>query len=181
MKIILSLLIFSLFTNNSFASENWTVEKILGDKFISVSTFGIITHGDRYRLLIKTEGDCSKVEETFTIYTAANHPKISKIENKKIAIEYNDQIKLGNILTSSKFLMGHTIFVSTGLIDIDKHIASLNKKTELHIKVVGVIDNVKKKTGWKAEEMFDIAFNSWNLKGISEALKKGQQACLNSL
>ena len=180
MKKFLYIIIFCLLINNSYAIENWIVEKILDDKFISVSTNGKITHGDRYRLLINTKGDCRKVEETFTIYTTANHPKINKIKNKKIAIEYNNQNKLGNILTSSKFLMGHSVFVSNGLIDIDKHIASLNKKDELNIQIIGVIDNIKKKTGWKAEEMFDIEFNSWNLKGLSEALKKGQQLCLNN-
>ena len=85
MRSVLCIIILNLILiNSTSAKENWTVEKVLNDEFISISTFGEVTHGDRYRLLINTKGDCKSAEETFTFYTTANHPKILEIKNKNI-------------------------------------------------------------------------------------------------
>ena len=173
--IILNLILI----NSTSAEENWTVEKVLNDKFISISTFGEVTHGDRYRLLINTKGDCKSAEETFTFYTTANHPKILEIKNKKIIFKYNEKNKVGDIKSSSKFLAGHSVFISTGLLDINEHTKSLNNKPNLNIEILAVVRDIEKKTGWNAEEMFDVGFNSWNLKGLSKAIKNAQNMCLN--
>ena len=173
--IILNLILI----NSTSAKENWTVEKVLNDEFISISTFGEVTHGDRYRLLINTKSDCKIVEETFTFYTTANHPKILEIKDKKIIFKYNEKNKVGDIKSSSKFLAGHSVFISTGLLDINEHIKSLNNKPKLNIEILAVVRDIEKKTGWNAEEMFDVGFNSWNLKGLSDAIKSAQNMCLN--
>ena len=53
MRSVLCIIILNLILiNSTSAKENWTVEKVLNDEFISISTFGEVTHGDRYRLLI---------------------------------------------------------------------------------------------------------------------------------
>jgi len=180
MRSVLCIIILSLILiNSTSAKENWTVEKILNDEFISISTFGEVTHGDRYRLLINTKGDCKSVEETFTFYTTANHPKILEIENKKIILKYNEKNKLGDIKSSSKFIAGHSVFISTGLLDINEHIKSFNNNPKLNIKILAVVRDIQKKTGWNAVEMFDVGFNSWNLKGLSKAIKSAQNMCLN--
>ena len=180
MRSVLCIIIINLiFINSTSAKENWTVEKVLNDEFISISTFGEVTHGDRYKLLINRKGDCKSAEETFTIYTTANHPKILKIKNKKIIIKYNEKNKLGDIKSSLKFIGGHLVFISTGLLDINEHIKSLNNKSKLNIEILAVVRDIEKKTGWNAEEMFDVGFNSWNLKGLSKAIKSAQNMCLN--
>ena len=180
MRRVLYIIILNLILiNSTSAEENWTVEKVLNDKFISISTFGEVTHGDRYRLLINTKGDCKSAEETFTFYTTANHPKILEIKNKKIIFKYNEKNKVGDIKSSSKFLAGHSVFISTGLLDINEHIKSLNNKPKLNIEILAVVRDIEKKTGWNAEEMFDVGFNSWNLKGLSDAIKTAQNMCLN--
>ncbi|MDA7830534.1 hypothetical protein N9A57_00955 [Candidatus Pelagibacter sp.] len=180
MRSVLCIIIINLiFINSTSAKENWTVEKVLNDEFISISTFGEVTHGDRYRLLINTKGDCKSAEETFTFYTTANHPKILEIKNKKIIFKYNEKNKVGDIKSSSKFLAGHSVFISTGLLDINEHIKSLNNKPKLNIEILAVVRDIEKKTGWNAEEMFDVGFNSWNLKGLSKAIKNAQNMCLN--
>ena len=180
MRSVLCIIILNLILiNSTSAKENWTVEKVLNDEFISISTFGEVTHGDRYRLLINTKGDCKSAEETFTFYTTANHPKILEIENKKIILKYNEKNKLGDIKSSSKFIAGHSVFISTGLLDINEHIKSLNNKPKLNIEILAVVRDIEKKTGWNAEEMFDVGFNSWNLKGLSDAIKSAQNMCLN--
>ena len=180
MRSVLCIIILNLILiNSTSAKENWTVEKILNDEFISISTFGEVTHGDRYRLLINTKGDCKSAEETFTFYTTANHPKILEIENKKIILKYNEKNKLGDIKSSSKFLAGHSVFISTGLLDIKEHTKSFNNNPKLNIKILAVVRDIQKKTGWNAEEIFDVGFNSWNLKGLSKAIKSAQNMCLN--
>ena len=180
MRSVLCIIILNLILiNSTSAKENWTVEKVLNDEFISISTFGEVTHGDRYRLLINTKGDCKSAEETFTFYTTANHPKILDIENKKIILKYNEKNKLGDIKSSSKFIAGHSVFISTGLLDINEHTKSLNNKPKLNIEILAVVRDIEKKTGWNAEEMFDVGFNSWNLKGLSDAIKSAQNMCLN--
>tara|TARA_B100000497_G_C7675767_1_gene408221 strand:+ start:858 stop:2033 length:1176 start_codon:yes stop_codon:yes gene_type:complete len=180
MRSILCIIILNLILiNSTSAKENWTVEKILNDEFISISTFGEVTHGDRYRLLINTKGDCKSAEETFTFYTTANHPKILEIENKKIILKYNEKNKLGDIKSSSKFLAGHSVFISTGLLNIKEHAKSFDNNPKLNIKILAVVRDIQKKTGWNAEEMFDVGFNSWNLKGLSKAIKSAQNMCLN--
>ena len=120
--IILNLILI----NSTSAKENWTVEKVLNDEFISISTFGEVTHGDRYRLLINTKSDCKIAEETFTFYTTANHPKILEIKNKNTLVEYNGKNKAGIIKSSSKFLAGHSVFISVGLVDINKYLKNLS-------------------------------------------------------
>ncbi|MDC0351041.1 hypothetical protein OAM73_04300 [Candidatus Pelagibacter sp.] len=180
MRSVLCIIIFNLILiNSTSAKENWTVEKILNDEFISISIFGEVTHGDRYRLLINTKGDCKSAEETFTFYTTVNHPKILEIENKKIILKYNEKNKLGDIKSSSKFIAGHSVFISTGLLDINEHIKSFNNNPELNIKILAVVSDIQKKTGWNADELFDVSLNSWNLKGLSKAIKSAQNMCLN--
>ena len=73
MRSVLCIIILNLILiNSTSAKENWTVEKILNDEFISISTFGEVTHGDRYRLLINTKGDCKSAEETLRLPVQIN-------------------------------------------------------------------------------------------------------------
>ena len=178
MKKILILILFFTFNSQVKAIENWEIEKILNNKFISVSTHGTITHGDKYRLLISTQGKCDVVEDTFTFYTMAKHPEILNIVNKKIGLEAFGNKMLADVKSSSKFLGGHMIWITNGLYKIDDHIKFLQDKDELNVKLIMVFKNLEKKTFWKAEDMFDIDFNIWNLKNVSEALKEGQKLCL---
>ena len=180
MKKLLGIVVLSLlWCSNSFADvENWEIEKILDNKFISVSTHGTVTHGDKYRLLISTQGKCDVVEDTVTFYTMANHPEILNIVNKKIGLEAFENKMLADIKSSSKFLGGHMVWITNGLYKIDDHIKFLQDKDELNVKLMIVFKNFEKKTFWKAEDMFDIDFNNWKLKNVSEALKEGQKLCL---
>ena len=180
MRNIFFIIIFNLIIiNSTSAKENWIIEKIFDDKYISISTFGTVTYGDKYRLLINTKNDCKIIEETFSFYTTADHPKILEIKNKNTLVEYNGKNKAGIIKSSSKFLAGHSVFISVGLVDINKYLKNLSNSETLNIKILGVIDDIEKKTGWEAQEMFDVGFNSWNLKGLPNAIKSAQNMCLN--
>ena len=84
MKKILTLVLLVIFNSQVKAAENWEIERVLNNEFISVSTHGTVTHGDKYRLLISTKGKCDIVEDTFTFYTMSNHPEILDIGKKKL-------------------------------------------------------------------------------------------------
>ena len=71
------------------------------------------------------------------------------------------------------------VWITNGLYKIDDHIKFLQDKDELNVKLMIVFKNFEKKTFWKAEDMFDIDFNNWKLKNVSEALKEGQKLCLD--
>ena len=86
MKKILTLVLLVMFNSQVKAIENWEIEKVLNNEFISVSTHGTVTHGDKYRLLISTKGNCDIVEDTFTFYAMANHPNF-RYSQKKIGLE----------------------------------------------------------------------------------------------
>ena len=60
----LSLYIFLglMFCNSGLAIDNWRIEQVMDNKFTEVSTNGIVTDGDRYRLHISNDGKCSSVE-----------------------------------------------------------------------------------------------------------------------
>ena len=76
-KLLGILLIGLLWCSNSFADvENWEIEKILDNKFISVSTHGTVTHGDKYRLLISTQGKCDVVAVSYTHLTLPTKAKV---------------------------------------------------------------------------------------------------------
>ena len=90
MKKILTLAILLIFNSQVKAVENWEIERILNNKFISVSTHGTVTHGDKYRLLISTKGKCDVVEDTFTFYTMADHPEILNIVKKKLDLRLSE-------------------------------------------------------------------------------------------
>ena len=179
MKKILTLVLLVIFNSQVKAVENWEIEKVLNNQFISVSTHGTVTHGDKYRLLISTKGNCDIVEDTFTFYTMANHPEILDIVKKKVGLEAFGNKILADIKSSSKFLGGHMVWITTGLYKLDDHIKFLENKDQLNVKLMIVFKDFEKKTFWQAEEMFDINSNNWNLKNVSEALREGQKLCLN--
>ena len=179
MKKILTLVLLVIFNSQVKAAENWEIERVLNNEFISVSTHGTVTHGDKYRLLISTKGKCDIVEDTFTFYTMANHPEILDIVKKKVGLEAFGNKILADVKSSSKFLSGHMVWITTGLYKIDDHIKFLENKDELNVKLMIVFKDFEKKTFWQAEEMFDINSNNWNLKNVSEALREGQKLCLN--
>ena len=70
MKKLLSIIIFGLLlSDNSYAIENWEIKKVIDNKYIEISTEGLNVKGDKYKLLIKVNGECNTIEDGFTFYT----------------------------------------------------------------------------------------------------------------
>ena len=61
MKKLLAIVILGLLLNvNSYAIENWEIKKVIDNKYIEISTEGLDVKGDKYKLLIKVNGECNK-------------------------------------------------------------------------------------------------------------------------
>ena len=89
MKKLLAIVILGLLLNvNSYAIENWEIKKVIDNKYIEISTEGLDVKGDKYKLLIKVNGECNTIEDIFTFYTTKNNPGIRKLNNRPLQPKY---------------------------------------------------------------------------------------------
>ena len=58
MKKYLGIIVLGLFLSmNVYAVENWEIKKIMDNDYIEISTEGLKIKGDKYKLLIKVDGE----------------------------------------------------------------------------------------------------------------------------
>ena len=183
------ILIFYLFFLSSVIADEkeWIVEK--NNDITTVSMNGEVQHGDVLMFwLKKVEGKCDTISHTFTFYSAKNNPEIENLRDKIIPIKikgetYNDGNVYAQVSYLSEFLMGHRLSFSIGFYKVDEHINYLSKYENFDVTIANdhypdkEINNSIKL--FKADDYFDIKNNSWSLKGIKEAIKKGQKLCLS--
>ena len=169
-----------MWCNVGFAIENWKIEQIINNKFTEVSTNGIVTDGDRYRLHISNNGKCNTVEDGFTFYTRTNHPDISSIVGKKVLLEAMGSKMLSDVKAVYPAMGGHLVWLSNGLYKLEEHAKFLEDKKILEVKLLAVYSDYENNTGWNAEDMFDILFNSWDLTNVYDALMQGKKNCLEN-
>ena len=169
-----------MWCNVGFAIDNWRIEQVLNNEFTEVSTNGMVTDGDRYRLHISNNGKCNTVEDGFTFYTRANHPDILSIVGKQVLLEAMGSKMLSEVKTVYPAMGGHLVWMSNGLYNIDEHAKFLENNKILEVKLLAVYSDYKNNTGWNAEDMFDILFNSWDLTNVYNALMLGKKDCLKN-
>jgi hypothetical protein len=182
--LIIYLFLFSLVSADD---KQWIVEK--NKNITTVSMNGDVQHGDVLMFWLKKEdGKCDTVSHSFTFYTAKNNPNIEILKDKIIPINikgeaYNDGNVYAQISYLSEFLMGHRIYFSIGVYNIDEHINYLSTHKSFDVTIADdhypnkEIDNSIKH--FKADDYFDIKNNSWSLNGLKEAIKEGQKLCLS--
>ncbi len=164
--------------NIGFAMDNWKIEQVLNNKFTQVSTNGIITHGAKYSLHILNNGECNVVEDSFTFYTTSNHPEILNIEGKAVLLEAMDTKILSEIKTVFPAMLGHLVWISNGLYNIEEHARFLENANTLDVTLLAVYSDYSNDIGWSAENMFDVLHNSWDLSNAFNALMQGKKDCL---
>ena len=176
----LSLYIFFLlmWCNVGFAIDNWRIEQVLNNEFTEVSTNGMVTDGDRYRLHISNNGKCNTVEDGFTFFTKANHPNILNIIGKKVLLEAMGVKIFSEVKTVLPAMGGHLVWLTNGLYNIEEHGKFLENSEKLEVNLIAVYYD--EKTSWDAEDFFDILFNSWDLTNVYSALMEGKENCLNN-
>tara|TARA_B100001057_G_scaffold488853_1_gene573981 strand:- start:1055 stop:1609 length:555 start_codon:yes stop_codon:yes gene_type:complete len=182
-KKILGIVVLSLLlSGNSFAIENWEIKKAIDNEYIEISTEGLKIKGDKYKLLIKVNGECDTIEDGFTFYTAKNNPGVMLLPGKKIKIESMGHTIVSEIVAVVPVLNGsdHLVWISNGAYELDGHTKFISESKKNDVKLLVVFDNFEKRTGWEAKEFFDITENSWSLKNVSEAVKQGRKMCLGN-
>ena len=172
-------IIWLLFIGNSYAIENWEIEKVIDGKYTQVSTTGLITYGAEYKLLISNNNVCKAVEDNFVFYTTKNNPNIMKIIGKKVKVKTLGVEIYSEIRTVYPAMLGHLVWFTNGLYDLEQHGKFLDQHEKLIVNLINVYDNSGKKIA-PAEEFFDELTNSWNLKNVYKALKEGKKMCLGN-
>ena len=183
MKKLLTIVIFGLLlSGNSYAIENWEIKKVSDNKYIEISTEGLDVKGDKYKLLIKVNGECNTIEDGFTFYTTKNNPGIMLLPGKKIGLESLGHSIASEIIAVVPVLSGshHMVWISNGAYELDGHTEFISEHEKNEVKLLTVFDDFEKKTGWEADEFFSTTTNSWNLKNVSKAVKKGREMCLDN-
>ena len=181
-KLYLCIFIAAFFTNILHAE--WKVETSSKLDYIDVRTDGTVQKGDNLRFYISvgSGGKCNSVEHLFTFYTMTKHPNILQIQGKKIAFESIGKLRVSDIKfvfsTDHLMLPGHSVWISSGLYDLDKHIDFLKNHKNHDVKLKFIFSDFEKKEGWDASDYFDILENSWSLNGADVALNRAKQICL---
>ena len=180
-KLYLCIFIAAFFTNVLHAE--WKVETSSKLDYIDVSTDGTVQKDQlRFYISVGSGGKCNSVEHLFTFYTMTKHPNILQIQGKKIAFESIGKLRVSDIKfvfsTDHLMLPGHSVWISSGLYDLDKHIDFLKNHKNHDVKLKFIFSDFEKKEGWDASDYFDILENSWSLNGADVALNKAKQICL---
>ena len=180
-KLYLCIFIAAFFTNVLHAE--WKVETSSKLDYIDVSTDGTIQKDQlRFYISVGSGGKCNSVEHLFTFYTMTKHPNILQIQGKKIAFESIGKLRVSDIKfvfsTDHLMLPGHSVWISSGLYDLDKHIDFLKNHKNHDVKLKFIFSDFEKKEGWDASNYFDILENSWSLNGADVALNRAKQICL---
>ena len=140
---------------------------------ILVSRNGQVQHGDSLILYIP-KSNCNSLESLFTFYTAARNPRIESLKKQTLFIRLNDQEMQADVRFIYPFLMGHSVWLSLGIFEIDQFadFLQLYEKFEVMIRDT---DN------FIATDYFDIETNYWYLNGLKNALSQGKNLCLSSI
>ena len=119
--VVVKLIILLLLSTTSLKAEDysWSIEKI-NEKNVMVSMNGQIQHGDRLYFFIPS-GNCNRVENLFTFYTAANNSNLTNLRDQPLAIKINDIEVYGDVRFMFPMLMGHQVWISIGNYDLDSN------------------------------------------------------------
>ena len=178
MKKLLGIVVLGLlWCNVGIAENNWEIEE--QEKSITVRTEGTTQKGDRLTFWISKNG-CNTLEHTFTFYTMKAKTSIKKIEGKDVSIKslgHKTLAELKYIMSTEPYMSGNSAFFSIGHYKLDEHIKFLEKYENFDVKLDFIFVDKEHTKGWDALDFFDILDNSWNLKGVREALNKGKAKC----
>ena len=170
--ISLHLFLFLLVIVYQAQASEWTIAKHKTLSYARVS--GEITHGDNLNFWIRTEDNCAKVYNTFTVYTYEKPGDIKQLLNKDIPIKLNGLELTAKVQDISPFLMGYRVHLSLGSFPIKEYVYFLkefyNEFQKYEIQIVDGLD-------FKAAKYFDVQINSWKLDELVPSVLKANKLC----
>ena len=152
--------------------EVWTVDKHGTLSFARVS--GEVTHGDNLNFWIRTQDNCEKVYNTFTVYTYEKPGDIKQLLNKNIPIKLNGANITASVQDISPFLMGYRVHLSLGSYPIKEYVYFLKEfYDEFQKYEIEIVDGID----FKAGKYFDITTNNWKLDKLVPSVLEASKLC----
>ena len=152
--------------------EEWTIDRYETLSFARVS--GEITHGDNLNFWIRTQDNCEKVYNTFTVYTYEKPGDIKQLLNKNIPIKLNGKDITASVQDISPFLMGYRVHLSLGSYPIKEYVYFLKEfYDEFQKYEIEIVDGID----FKAAKYFDITTNSWKLDKLVPSVLEASKLC----
>ena len=152
--------------------EEWTIDRYETLSFARVS--GEVTHGDNLNFWIRTQDNCEKVYNTFTVYTYEKPGDIKQLLNKNIPIKLNGADITASVQDISPFLMGYRVHLSLGSYPIKEYVYFLKEfYDEFQKYEIEIVDGID----FKAAKYFDITTNSWKLDKLVPSVLEASKLC----
>ena len=154
------------------ADGEWTIDKYKTLAYARVS--GEVTHVDNLNFWIRTEDDCEKVYNTFTVYTYEKPGDIKQLLNKNIPIKINGEKITASVQDISPFLMGYRVHLSLGSYPIKEYIYFLKEFYDEFKKYeIEIVDGLD----FEVKRYFDISINSWKLDKLVPSVLEAHKQC----
>ena len=183
---VVHLLVITLVINTySEASESpWDVRPMSNGQTILVLKTGNVTYGDTLMLVLNNYNDkCDQIQETFNFYTTTKNTEVKEIEGKNIPIKFNEHELYAKASYVLPFLLGHRVMFSMGTYQVNEYLDYMSKYETYNVTIVD--ENLPSRVmqphlikNFNASDYFDVLNNSWDLKGVKEAIGKAQKLCL---
>ena len=183
---VVHLLVITLVINTySEASESpWDVSPMRNGQTILVLKTGNVTYGDTLMFILNNyNGKCDQIQETFNFYTTTKNTEVKKIEGKNIPIKFNEHELYAKASYVLPFLLGHRVMFSMGTYQVNEYLEYMSKYETYSVTIVD--ENLPSRVmqphlikNFNASDYFDVPNNSWDLKGVKEAIGKAQKLCL---
>ena len=170
--ISLHLFLFLLVIAYQAQSSEWTIDRYKTLSFARVS--GEVTHGDNLNFWIRTEDNCEKVYNTFTVYTYEKPGDIKQLLNKNIPIKINGEDITASVQDISPFLMGYRVHLSLGSYPIKEYVYFLKEfYDEFQKYEIEIVDGLN----FTASKYFDIRSNNWKLDKLVPSVLEANKLC----
>ena len=152
--------------------EEWSIDRYETLSFARVS--GEVTHGDNLNFWIRTQDNCEKVYNTFTVYTYEKPGDIKQLLNKNIPIKLNGADITASVQDISPFLMGYRVHLSLGSYPIKEYVYFLKEfYDEFQKYEIEIVDGID----FKAAKYFDITTNNWKLDKLVPSVLEASKLC----
>ena len=152
--------------------EEWTIDRYETLSFARVS--GEVTHGDNLNFWIRTQDNCEKVYNTFTVYTYEKPGDIKQLLNKNIPIKLNGADITASVQDIAPFLMGYRVHLSLGSYPVKEYVYFLKEfYDEFQKYEIEIVDGID----FKATKYFDITTNNWKLDKLVPSVLAASKLC----
>ena len=168
----LHLFLFLIVIAYQAQSSEWIIDRHETLSYARVS--GEVTHGDNLNFWIRTQDNCDKVYNTFTVYTYEKPGDIKQLLNKNIPIKLNGADITASVQDIAPFLMGYRVHLSLGSYPIKEYIYFLKEfYDEFQKYEIQIVDGLD----FKAAKYFDIQINSWKLDKLVPSVLEAHKKC----